>query len=207
MKSKKVLKLLAIVFLIVLILLFIINSNNYSEFVVSDNTEDIKDTKEMEEVILIDTEDTNNVNNINNKLSLTSGMYSLTNNQMNHSKDDIKNKYNNAKTSLNDDNMFETMPVLDDFNQVPGKLSEIAINDTLNTINYYRYLAGTDNVSVVDRALSYNMKGAILLSQSNFSHTPNKPNNMTEKFYLDASCGTSFTISNEYKEVFRKSGI
>ena len=65
--------------------------------------------------------------------------------------------------------------------------------NVLKLTNYYRWLAGLSTFTyTTDQTIFDNdAKGAVLLSASNFSHTPDKPADMSQSFYNAAKSATS----------------
>lgn len=71
-------------------------------------------------------------------------------------------------------------------------LTEETKTEAVRISNYYRWLAGlTPLESLSDNSWSDAGKGAILLSASEFSHTPEQPEDMDDSFYEAAYRGTS----------------
>ncbi len=112
--------------------------------------------------------------------------------QTSHSKADIIQKFNEAKYTLTNETTYETEPILAGPNYREGTLTSLARQDTLKQLNFYRYLAGVNDVTIYEEMLSNNAKGSVLLSVSNFSHYPSKPADMSEEFYKYALYGTSY---------------
>ena len=112
--------------------------------------------------------------------------------QMSHTKDEIKAKYKEANPAVLEETMFSTKPVTEGPNYEEGYLTPAASNEVLDWINFYRYLAGVDNVGLNSATMNLNGAGAVLLKASNFAHIPEKPNDMSQDFYNKAIQGTSF---------------
>ena len=112
--------------------------------------------------------------------------------QTSHSKAEIIQKYNEANYTLTNATTYQTDAVLTGPNYREATLTSLARNDTLKQLNFYRYLAGTNEVSIYEDMMNNNGKGAVLLSVSNFSHYPNKPKDMSDEFYQYALYGTSY---------------
>lgn len=72
-------------------------------------------------------------------------------------------------------------------------LTETAKQNVLKVSNYYRWLAGLSGftLNTDEKVWDYAAKGSVLLSVSNFSHTPDQPADMNDSFYKDAYKGTS----------------
>lgn len=71
-----------------------------------------------------------------------------------------------------------------------GSLRKQVITDTLNTLNYNRWLVGVDEISVNDAKMERNQKGAVI-SKANgtISHYPSQPSDMPDDFYSEAYDG------------------
>lgn len=71
-----------------------------------------------------------------------------------------------------------------------GSLRKQVITDTLNTLNYNRWLVGVDEISTNDDKMTRNQKGAVI-SKANgeISHYPSQPSDMTDDFYSEAYDG------------------
>ena len=112
-----------------------------------------------------------------------------THSSQNHTKDQIEDTY---KTNILFDytkNIYSTQPNY----SAPyseGVLEQEVVTDTLNRINFYRWLYGVDDVTINSSKMARNQKGALLLKVNNqLSHTPSKPEGMTEDFYQEAYLG------------------
>lgn len=72
-------------------------------------------------------------------------------------------------------------------------LTTNAKNTLLKQTNYYRWLAGMNELTLSTDSTKwdYAAKGAVMLSKSSFSHTPARPSDMQQSFYDDAYKGTS----------------
>ena len=125
--------------------------------------------------------------NVNNVVINTHKTYS-------HTKDEISQKYKAAipKAQYKSiDDLFTTKPVT----TAPykeGVLKEQVKQDTLNQLNYYRWLYGINNNVTINESRMYkNARGALAMFLNNeLTHYPTKPNGMTDEFYKDAQEGT-----------------
>ena len=113
----------------------------------------------------------------------------LTNNTtLNRTKDDIKSKYNELKIvkANNYKNIYSEAPSVTAPYKA-GVLNEQAKNDTLNQINYFRWLAGVNEVTINEKYMENAQCGAVLLTTSKeLMHNPAKPSDMTDEFYNKA---------------------
>ncbi|MCH4889771.1 hypothetical protein EZV73_19465 [Acidaminobacter sp. JC074] len=79
--------------------------------------------------------------------------------------------------------------------QVPyeaGALNQNYLTDGLNMMKFVRYIGGVSpDVYLSDTANEYAQNGALLIATSEFSHTPSKPEGMTEDMYQKGYNGTS----------------
>ena len=78
-------------------------------------------------------------------------------------------------------------------NYTAAVLTDETKQNVLSLSNYYRWLGGYTGFTLNenDNIWDYAEKGSVLLSVSNFSHTPNKPDDMSDAFYNSAYLGTS----------------
>ena len=115
-------------------------------------------------------------------------------NQISHTKEEIRERYEAATTTLTNKTTYETNAVITGPNYKAGTLTELAKSDTLKQLNFYRYLAGVADVTLYDKLMQYNYngKGAVLLASSNFSHYPTQPEDMDDTFFKEATYGTSY---------------
>lgn len=179
-KSKKI----TLVLLVLLVILSVLKISYASE------AEEIRIPKES--VRLVD----NNFKLIESLRPVSAKSYNFTNNQLNHTKEEIIQKYNASRrvtTKNNYSQIFTENAVFTDDAQHEATLSEQAIIDTLNELNYMRFLAGGYSEETVSYdGNPYCGMGAVLLSQSNFSHHPDKPttHSMSDEFYSNALYGT-----------------
>jgi len=117
-----------------------------------------------------------------------------------HTKKEIKEKSDETSIKLQGTDILEIVPSIQ-APYTPGKLKAQAVTDTLNQINYYRWLAGLNSVTLMpDSYMERAQKGAVLLAASEFSHFPNKPSDMDSDFYEEAKKATSgITNWNEFE--------
>ena len=118
----------------------------------------------------------------------------------NHTKKEIKEKYDATVSYDYSKSMYIEQPSAT-APYVAGSLQEGVINDTLNRINFYRWLYGIDEVTINEDKMERNQKGAVLLQASGeFSHTPTQPSDMDDEFYNEAfdGCNAKYEIGDIY---------
>ena len=130
-----------------------------------------------------------------------------THSTMSHTKEQIINKFKESKSKFNYNNsVYQTNPVL----TAPfyeGSLKPEVESDVLNHLNFYRWLAGLNSVSIKTERQSANQKGALIMAVNRvLSHYPAKPSGMTDAFYNEgyAACGSKTNtwqgnIANGYR--------
>ena len=77
---------------------------------------------------------------------------------------------------------------------IAGKLKDGVVTDTLNQINYFRWLYGVNEVTVNTDKLERSQKGAVVQAANDeLSHYPEQPADMDDEFYKEAyaACGAS----------------
>ena len=126
---------------------------------------------------------------------------------MSHTKSEIIEKYNSSKSQFNYNNsVYQETPAT----SIPykeGSLKNEVENDVLNHLNFYRWLAGLNSLSINTSRQSANQKGALILAiNKTLSHYPTKPNGMNDNFYNEgySACGSKSgtwqgNISNGYR--------
>lgn len=107
-----------------------------------------------------------------------------------HSKKDIIAKYKETAPKFDyTKNMFSIEPSFKS-PYVAGKLKDEVVNDTLNQINYFRWLYGINEVEINEDKMERSQKGAVVQAANNeMSHTPKKPADMSQEFYDEAYAG------------------
>ena len=71
-----------------------------------------------------------------------------------------------------------------------GVLKQEIKNDVLKQFNFYRYLAGLNEVEINEDKMQRSQKGAFINAlNKELSHTPTKPNDMDQDFYEEAFAG------------------
>jgi len=109
---------------------------------------------------------------------------------MKHTQDDIKNKYKQTMPTFNyNTSIYKSNPNY----KAPfgeGSLKAQVIKDALNTLNYNRWIVGVPEITLNSNKMARSQKCA-LISRVNgkISHTPTKPNGMSDAFYQEAYDG------------------
>ena len=133
---------------------------------------------------------------ITDKKTITYSNHSSTK----HTQDEIEQKF--EKTNLFDytKNIYDVQPNY----QAPykeGTLKQGVITDTLNRINFYRWLYGVDEVTLNTNRMARNQKGALIQKVTNeLTHTPSKPEGMSDAFYQEAydGCNAKYQEGDTY---------
>lgn len=107
-----------------------------------------------------------------------------------HTKADIRKKYQQTMPKFNyNTSIYKVTPSW----KAPfkeGSLKDQVVKDTLNTLNYNRWLIGTNEITVNTNKMARSQKGAVISKANNeISHTPKKPSGMTDEFYKEAYDG------------------
>ena len=126
---------------------------------------------------------------------------------MSHTKSEIVDKFIASQSKFNYSNsVYKDIPST----SIPyqeGSLKEEVEQDVLNHLNFYRWLAGLNEITINTSRQSSNQKGALIMAVNNtLSHYPSKPEGMDDDFYNDgyAACGSKSNtwqgnISNGYR--------
>ena len=108
---------------------------------------------------------------------------------LSHTKTEIINKYNAAKQKADYTNRYKTEPSLT-APYYEGSLKDDIVQDTLNQLYFYRYLAGLNSVTLNTNKQPRNQKCALVQAvNKTLTHTPSKPSDMDQDFYEEASAG------------------
>ena len=119
---------------------------------------------------------------------------------LSHTKSDIKTKYKAAEPTADYTNHYKEEPS----KVAPyyeGVLKDDVVNDTLNQLNYYRYLAGLNSVTLNESKQARSQKGALIQAvNKTLTHTPSKPADMDDDFYKEAyaGCYASYAEGDTY---------
>lgn len=118
-----------------------------------------------------------------------------------HSINDIVAKYKQTAPKFNySTSIYKTTPAWKNPYK-EGSLKEQVITDTLNTLNYNRWLIGVDTVTVNSNKMSRSQKGAVILkANEKISHTPAKPSGMSDEFYKEGydGCNAKYKAGDIY---------
>ena len=134
-----------------------------------------------------------------NKINPTNTVLN-THTTLSHTKSQIKSKYNAAKPKADYTNRYKDQPS----KVAPyyeGSLKEDVVTDTLNQLNYYRYLAGLNSVTINTAKQARSQKcGLIQAINDTLTHTPTKPSDMDDDFYKEAyaGCYASYAEGDTY---------
>ena len=112
-----------------------------------------------------------------------------------HTKAEIKNKYDELAIVNKSQDLYETEPSVTAPYKA-GSLQEQVQTDTINQINYFRWVAGLNSIKQNTQYMEQSQKGAVLLASSVFSHFPPKPSDMDQDFYTQARAATGAGIGN-----------
>lgn len=105
-----------------------------------------------------------------------------------HSQQEIKSYYMEHTFDLEREDVWEVAP--DAGAGIEGVLSEESQKNMLNALNFARYVAGLDEVSLAKDYTKKAQAGAELLSAAGtLSHYPARPDNMSAAFYYQAIQG------------------
>ena len=88
-----------------------------------------------------------------------------------------------------------------------GKLQDGVVTDTLNQINYFRWLYGINSVSINQEKQDRSQKGAFIQTVNDdgnhpIDHTPSKPEGMEDTFYNEAYLGSKAGYDEEDNKLF-----
>lgn len=82
-----------------------------------------------------------------------------------------------------------------------GSLKQEVITDTLNMLNYYRWLVGVDEIEINTEKMSRSQKAALLMKvNGQISHDPTKPADMADDFFAEAhdGCSAKYQVGDIY---------
>ena len=118
-----------------------------------------------------------------------------------HSMDDIKNKYKKNSPTFNYSSSIYSKNPSWKSPYSAGSLKTGVVTDTLNRLNYYRWLVGVNEITVNTAKLERNQKGAVISKANNeISHYPSQPSDMNNEFYKEAyaGCNAGYTQRDIY---------
>lgn len=107
-----------------------------------------------------------------------------------HTKSEVIAAYRNALPKYNYANsVYDTQPSASAPYKA-GSLKQEVVDDTLNQLNYFRWLAGLNPVTVNQTYMDRSQKAAVLLKANNvLTHYPEKPADMDDAFYKEGAAG------------------
>lgn len=109
---------------------------------------------------------------------------------LSHSKAEIIAAYRNAMPKFNyNNNIYETMPSTSAPYRA-GVLKQGVVDDTLNQLNFFRWMAGLNPVIVNKTYMDRSQKAAVLLKANDvLTHYPEQPDDMDDDFYAAGAAG------------------
>ena len=130
-----------------------------------------------------------------------------THSTMSHTKEEIKNKYNESKSKFNYNNSIYKDNPNTSIPYSEGSLKPEVEEDVLNHLNFYRWLAGLNELTIKTERQAANQKGALILAVNRvLTHYPAKPSGMDDAFYQEgySACGSKTNtwqgnIANGYR--------
>lgn len=107
-----------------------------------------------------------------------------------HTKIDVINAYNASKPTFDyTKSVYVREPILT-APYYEGILQDGVVNDALKQINFYRWLSGLNDVTINEDKMPRSQKGALISAVNKaISHTPVRPEGMSDEFYKDAYAG------------------
>ncbi len=103
---------------------------------------------------------------------------------------EIKHEWLN-RLPVHSGELYEEVPGVEPV-LIAGSLKLSLLTDGLNMMKFLRYLAGVStDIYLSDQANDLSQHGALLLGVGEFSHTPDRPDNMSEEFYNKGYDATS----------------
>ena len=114
-----------------------------------------------------------------------------------HTKRQIIEKYNSMSPKFNySSSVFDVVPSIRS-PYAEGKLKEQVLDDTLNQINYFRWLSGLNSITKNEEYMSYSQTAAMIIAANDsLTHFPNKPSGMDEALYQKGFKATTAQIGN-----------
>lgn len=130
--------------------------------------------------------------NSNTSASNLGNQVADTNSYGGHSINEVINKWNTLKPTFNGTNIFDVQPNLK-APYAPGKVNSSYLNDTLNNLNFARYLADLEPVQLDEDLTNKAQYGALLTTLNNeLVHVmTNHPSDMSNSIYKQGEKATS----------------
>ena len=123
------------------------------------------------------------------------------NDTITHTIKEIVEKYKETSPKFNyNESIYKTTPSWENPYSA-GSIKDKVITDTINRLNYYRWLTGVDEIKINYDKLDRNQKGAVLSkANESLSHTPEKPIDMDDEFYQEAydGCNAKYEEGDTY---------
>ena len=123
------------------------------------------------------------------------------NDTITHTIKEIVEKYKETLPKFNyNESIYKTTPSWENPYSA-GSIKDKVITDTINRLNYYRWLTGVDEIKINYDKLDRNQKGAVLSkANESLSHTPEKPIDMDDAFFDEAydGCNASSEEGDTY---------
>ena len=115
-----------------------------------------------------------------------------THKSLTYTKDEVLKKYNDSKYTYDySKSIFSSEPKYKS-PYYEGVLKDEVKNDVLRQLNYYRWQAGLNSISLNTAKMQRSQKGALLDTVINtLTHYPYKPDDMNEDFYNEAYYGVN----------------
>ena len=116
-----------------------------------------------------------------------------THEALTHSKQDVMDRAKAAMPVFDyNTSIYEEEPHYTGAPYVEGSLKEQVEKDTLNQLNFYRWLTGLNEVSLYTQHMDRSQKGAVIQARlKELTHYPSKPADMDDAWYNEAYAGTN----------------
>lgn len=117
-----------------------------------------------------------------------------------HTKSQITQKYNSTVSFDYSNSIYEEQPSSTSPYKA-GALKEGVIEDTLNRLNFYRWLYCVEDVTLNTTKMERNQKGAVVLAATDeLTHYPSQPSDMDDEFFKEAydGCNAKADVGDTY---------
>lgn len=109
---------------------------------------------------------------------------------LSHSESEIANAYVNSKSTFDYTQNIYTVQPSATAPYKAGALKEGVKEDTLNQLNYLRWLAGLNSVTIQEQYMERSQKGAVVLKATDeLTHYPTQPADMSDDFFKEGAAG------------------
>lgn len=136
-----------------------------------------------------------------NSCAYAVSVYTLTDQiSYTHTKREILQKMNEIKQYNYKNGEYLVTPVAK-APYVAGSLQQGVIDDTLRSVNFYRWMAGLNDVVLNSAKMERNQKGAVVLKRNNvLTHFPEQPSDMDDDFFneAEAGCGAGYLVAGDF---------